>query len=111
MSCPFVAKAVVKGKDESTTTIRLCMAMPRERDNDPEDLPPPSVCFSESDFLDCFHYKVMQIRGEPGVEQSEELLPVESPPLAKSEAPDPGSPDFKERRHPAGDQESGKQTE
>jgi hypothetical protein len=48
------------------------MAIPRERDNDPEEMPPAFICFSDADFLDCFHYKVMVRRGEPPVEQPEE---------------------------------------
>lgn len=72
MSCPYVAKAIKIGTKNSRTEVRLCMAIPRERDNDPEEMPPAFVCFSEADFLDCYHYKVMRLRGEPPVEQPEE---------------------------------------
>ncbi len=78
MSCPFVAKAIMTDKAGLQQVVRLCMAIPRERDNDPDDMPPPSVCFSEKDFLDCYHYKVMIQRGEPGVEQSEEAAFTEN---------------------------------
>lgn len=48
------------------------MAIPRERDSDPEEMPPAWVCFSQTDFTDCYHFKVMVKRGEPPVEQPEE---------------------------------------
>jgi hypothetical protein len=106
MSCPFIAKAVVTGKDTQTTVVRLCMAIPRERENDPGDMPPPSVCSSDHAYTDCYHYKVMQLRGEPGVEQPEESLPNQNQLPAIS--PNSTRSDFEERRHLSGQPDSGK---
>jgi hypothetical protein len=78
MSCPFVAKAIIKKPDNAEQVIRLCMAIPRERETDPLEMPQPSVCFSTAGYEGCFHFLVMCRRGEPGVEQPEEVLPEES---------------------------------
>ncbi|HEX2912035.1 MAG TPA: hypothetical protein VH186_14600 [Chloroflexia bacterium] len=47
------------------------MAIPRERDNDPVEMPPPTICFSKASFVDCYHYKIMLLRSELPVEQPE----------------------------------------
>jgi hypothetical protein len=45
-------------------TVRICGAVPYERNEDPDDLPLPSVCFSESLYQECYHYRTMIKRKE-----------------------------------------------
>jgi len=45
-------------------TVRICAAVPYERNEDPDDLPLPSVCFSESSYHECYHYRTMLKRKE-----------------------------------------------
>jgi hypothetical protein len=42
-------------KDERVS-VRICGAVPYERASDPEDLPLPSVCFSQAAWQSCPHY-------------------------------------------------------
>jgi len=50
-------------KDEQVS-VRICGAVPYERDADPDDLPLPSVCFSERAWQSCPHYLRLTQRAE-----------------------------------------------
>ncbi len=62
MGCPFVGVATRTTVQGERVSIRICGALPYERDEDPEDLAPPSVCFSDSEWLGCYHYQIMMKR-------------------------------------------------
>ncbi len=62
MSCPFVGIATRTTVESVQVSIRICGAVPYERDNDPDDLPAPTVCFSEREFEGCYHYQTMMKR-------------------------------------------------
>jgi hypothetical protein len=64
MGCPFAGRATRHAASGERVTVRICSAVPYERDDDPPDLPLPSVCFSEGLFHDCYHYRTMLKRKE-----------------------------------------------
>src|SRR5690242_10978476 len=56
MSCPFAGLATRYTMRDERVSVRICGAVPYERDSDPEDLPLPSVCFSHAAWESCAHY-------------------------------------------------------
>src|SRR2546430_2123820 len=64
MSCPFVGLATRYTTAGERVTVRICGALPYERDDDPQELPPPTVCFSVADWQQCYHYITMSKRKE-----------------------------------------------
>ncbi len=62
MGCPFVGVATRTTVHGERVSVRICGAIPYERDDDPDDLAPPSVCFSASDWQGCYHYQTMMKR-------------------------------------------------
>src|SRR5438067_1600933 len=57
MGCPFAGRATRVTANGERVTVRVCAAMVYERDEDPNDLPLPAVCFSETAWRDCHHYR------------------------------------------------------
>jgi hypothetical protein len=64
MGCPFAGRATRYGATGGRLSVRICGAVPYERSEDPDDLPLPSVCFSESLYQECYHYRTMIKRKE-----------------------------------------------
>ena len=56
MSCPFAGLATRYTIDDTRVSVRICSAVPFERDSDPDDLPLPTVCFSMAAWQSCAHY-------------------------------------------------------
>src|SRR3954452_290643 len=56
MSCPFAGLATRYTLKDERVSVRICGAVPYERASDPEDLPLPSVCFSQAAWQSCPHY-------------------------------------------------------
>jgi len=56
MSCPFAGLATRYTIDDTRVSVRICSAVPYERDSDPDDLPLPTVCFSMAAWQSCAHY-------------------------------------------------------
>jgi hypothetical protein len=64
MGCPFAGRATRYAASGERLTVRICSAVPYERTEDPEDLPLPSVCFSEAAYKECYHYQTILRRKE-----------------------------------------------
>jgi len=64
MSCPFAGLATRYTLRDERVSVRICGAVPYERDSDPEDLPLPSVCFSHAAWESCAHYLRLTQRRE-----------------------------------------------
>ena len=64
MGCPFAGRATRYAASGERMTVRICAAVPYERNEDPEDLPLPSVCFSDNLYEGCYHYRTMLRRKE-----------------------------------------------
>ena len=64
MSCPFAGLATRYTMRDERVSVRICGAVPYERDADPEDLPLPSVCFSHAAWESCAHYLRLTQRRE-----------------------------------------------
>ena len=56
MSCPFAGLATRYTLKDERVSVRICGAVPYERASDPDDLPLPSVCFSQAAWQSCPHY-------------------------------------------------------
>ncbi len=99
MGCPFVGIATRYTVSDELVSVRICSAVPYERDSDPEDLPLPSVCFSRQAWQSCPHYlrltqrrEIARMLGLPGA-------PDEVPGDAGSEGGE-GLPAFERRAQP-----------
>ena len=68
MSCPFAGLATRYTIHDERVSVRICSAVPYERDSDPEDLPLPSVCFSQVAWQSCPHYLRLTQRKEVALE-------------------------------------------
>jgi hypothetical protein len=77
MSCPFAGRATRHTARGERVTVRVCAAVVYERDQDPSDLPLPSVCFSDAAFQQCYHFRTMIQRKE--IAQRLGLIPPEAP--------------------------------
>ncbi|HMA32858.1 MAG TPA: hypothetical protein VKY74_00150 [Chloroflexia bacterium] len=64
MSCPFAGLATRYTVNDERVSVRICGALPYERDSDPDDLPLPSVCFSNAAWQTCPHYLRLTQRKE-----------------------------------------------
>src|SRR5690242_21831350 len=64
MSCPFAGLATRYTLKDERVSVRICGAVPYERASDPEDLPLPSVCFSQAAWQSCPHYLRLTQRKE-----------------------------------------------
>jgi hypothetical protein len=82
MSCPFAGLATRYTEHNERVSVRVCAAVPYERDADPDDLPLPSVCFSTAAWQSCPHYLRLIQRKE--IAQQLGLLPPD--PVAESAA-------------------------
>src|SRR3954469_25727931 len=85
MSCPFAGLATRYTLKDERVSVRICAAVPYERASDPEDLPLPSVCFSQAAWQSCPHYLRLIQRKE--VAQRLGLQPADEGP------PDPDAPE------------------
>jgi hypothetical protein len=77
MSCPFAGLATRYTEHDERVSVRVCGAVPYERDADPDDLPLPSVCFSMAAWQSCPHYLRLIQRKE--IAQQLGLLPPDPP--------------------------------
>lgn len=77
MSCPFAGRATRHSGRGERVTVRVCAAVVYERDQDPSDLPLPSVCFSDAAFKQCYHFRTMIQRKEIAMRLG--LIPQEAP--------------------------------
>jgi hypothetical protein len=84
MSCPFAGLATRYTANGERVTVRICVAVPYERNEDPDDLPLPSVCFSDSAYKQCYHYRTMIKRKEIA-----QRLGVGAPLMISPPVPDP----------------------
>jgi hypothetical protein len=75
MSCPFAGLATRYTLKDERVSVRICGAVPYERTSDPEDLPLPSVCFSQAAWQSCPHYLRLIQRKE--VAERMGLLPAD----------------------------------
>ena len=64
MSCPFVGLATRHTAAGASLTARICGVVPYERNEDPDELPAPSVCFSHAAYQQCYHYRIIMKRKE-----------------------------------------------
>jgi hypothetical protein len=64
MSCPFAGLATRYTVENARVSVRICGAVPYERDSDPDDLPLPTVCFSKAAWESCPHYIRLTARKE-----------------------------------------------
>src|SRR5947209_6540440 len=101
MSCPFAGLATRYTVENARVSVRICGAVPYERDSDPDDLPLPTVCFSKGAWESCPHY--IRLTGRKEVARQlgltvDEAAAVEAVSPAVFEAPD-GTVQ-PERRHP-----------
>ncbi|HUS14535.1 MAG TPA: hypothetical protein VM536_05895 [Chloroflexia bacterium] len=64
MSCPFAGLATRYTVNDERVSVRICSAVPYERESDAEDLPLPSVCFSRTAWQSCPHYLRLTQRKE-----------------------------------------------
>jgi len=99
MSCPFAGLATRYTEHNERVSVRVCGAVPYERDADPDDLPLPSVCFSVAAWQSCPHYLRLIQRKE--IAQKLGLLPPDA--SAESAADDEyGADAFEFREGDAG---------
>ncbi len=80
MSCPFAGLATRYTIDDTRVSVRICSAVPYERDSDPDDLPLPTVCFSMAAWQSCAHYIRLTGRKEVAVRLG--LVESDGPPAA-----------------------------
>ncbi|MDQ2806161.1 MAG: hypothetical protein M3Z04_04465 [Chloroflexota bacterium] len=77
MSCPFAGLATRYTIDDTRVSVRICSAVPYERDSDPDDLPLPTVCFSMAAWQSCAHY--IRLTGRKEIAQRLGLVEAEDP--------------------------------
>jgi len=77
MSCPFAGLATRYTIDDTRVSVRICSAVPYERDSDPDDLPLPTVCFSMAAWQSCAHY--IRLTGRKEIAQRLGLAEADSP--------------------------------
>lgn len=99
MSCPFAGLATRYTEHNERVSVRVCGAVPYERDADPDDLPLPSVCFSVAAWQSCPHYLRLIQRKE--IAQKLGLLPPDAPAEAAA-ADEYGADAFEFREGDAG---------
>lgn len=91
MSCPFAGLATRFTMNDERVSVRICGAVPYERDSDPDDLPLPSVCFSQAAWQSCPHYLRLTQRKEIarrlGLAPSDESAPTSPERPADDEIP------------------------
>ncbi len=78
MSCPFAGLATRYTVDDARVSVRICSAVPYERDSDPDDLPLPTVCFSMAAWQSCAHY--IRLTGRKEVAQQLGLVAADDAP-------------------------------
>lgn len=80
MSCPFAGLATRYTVDDTRVSVRICSAVPYERDSDPDDLPLPTVCFSMAAWQSCAHY--IRLTGRKEIAQRLGLVGAADPAAA-----------------------------
>ena len=100
MSCPFAGLATRYTVKDERVSVRICVAVPYERDSDPEDLPLPSVCFSQGAWQSCAHYLRLTQRREVARRLGLPPADGEAPPAADAPPTAPPPPPAIEARTP-----------